>query len=110
MMANVTGGTAPGTSIKNPGGVKAPSGRSVAAGQLKRREAGRRYTLRTRREAKERRPSAPRGGGKKPSVPYNALESPYKTQGQFNQAVARVAKPEYEPDLTRIGTDEQGET
>src|SRR6266576_1389819 len=107
MAQNINVSTPSSKPISNSGGVKAPSGQSAAGRMVKeRRERGRKYTLRTRKQA-----AARRGGANKPapSKPYDALESPFKTQAQFNQAVARNAKSMYQPELDTIKTEEGNE-
>lgn len=94
----------------NTGGTP-PTGNRAASEALKRRESGRHYTLRTRREAAE---SKARSGGRgrapaPPPKPYDALESPYKTQAQFNSAVSANARTQYQPELDTLNTEQQGE-
>lgn len=85
--------------IKNPGGVKAPSGPSVAAQMVKNSRGT------NRGQARAPRPPAPRA--KAPS--YNALNSPYGTQKAFNKGVEQDAKAQYQPELNSLSTEEQGE-
>lgn len=78
-----------------------PSGRSTA-GQM---------VQNSRSRARSNVPHAParRGGGGGRSPAYNPLESPYKTQGQFNQAVSRTAQAAYQPELDNFTREEGAE-
>lgn len=90
---------APTQSIKNPGGVQAPSG-SSAAGQMVKNARGN-----TRATHKAPAIKAP-----KAQVPkYNALNSPYGNQKAFNKGVEQNAKSEYQPELNQLSTEESGE-
>lgn len=86
--------------IKNPGGVKALSGPSVAAQMVKNSRGA------SRGQPAAKVPRVPRSSPQ----PYNSLNSPYKTQGQFNQAVEKTAKASYEPELNELKAEEGGET
>lgn len=89
------------------GGAQAPSGPSVAAKMVK----GARNAPRQRANIPRSRGQRSASRGRVPrSSPYNPLESPYKNQGQFELGVAKQAKTEYEPKLSAIGSEEQGET
>lgn len=108
-MATVVTGSPPEKRIAP--GPHAPSGPSVAAKMVsdrQRREWGQHYTRRVRSEAAQRqaKSSASRQAA---SAPYNALNSPFKTQGQFNSAVLANAKSQYQPELDQLNTEEQGE-
>lgn len=64
-------------------------------------------------QAKVPRVKAPKIGEKiqgGPKNPYNALNSPYRTQGEFNTAVGQTAKAGYQPKLDELKTEEEGET
>jgi hypothetical protein len=45
----------------------------------------------------------------KSKAPYNPLGSPYKTVGQFNRGVLKLAENEYKPGLENIEGEEAGE-
>lgn len=76
----------------------APAGRSVAGQMVKNNRAQRRSNV----------PHAPRP--QRSSEPsYNALDSPYKTQGQFDQAVARTTQAGYQPELDSLHQEQEGE-
>lgn len=95
---NSTGGTAAPSAVAP----SAPSGRSAAGQMLQNKRAAARNSV----------PHAPASHRPAPvtKVPaYNALESPYKTQGQFNQGVAQTAKAEYQPELDQFSKEESGE-
>lgn len=85
--------------IKNPGGVKAPSGPSIATQMVKNSRGNNRGQGRTsvKQITKVKTPT------------YNALNSPYGTQQAFNKGVEQDAKSQYQPELNALNTEEQGE-
>lgn len=85
--------------IKNPGGVQAPNGSSVAAQMVKNARGN------SRANTHSRTPSAPKA---KPPA-YNALNSPYGNQKAFNKGVEQNAKSQYQPELNNLNTEESGE-
>lgn len=98
----------------NTGGVKAPSGPSVA-GQMVKNARGQQRGVKVPKLGKPRPvaiPKAPKGTPKIASTtknPYNALNSPYRTQGEFNKAVTETAKAGYQPKLSELSTAEEGQ-
>jgi len=98
--------------INSSGGTAAPSGASVAAKMVKnsRSAVTAPKVSRVPRPAQQRQPSVkvPRGRGGNPN-PYNALKSPYRTQGEFNKAVTETTKAGYQPKLNELSTEEEGE-
>lgn len=87
--------------VKPPPGqeTKAPSGRSTAGKMVQNR----------RQQKRQNVPHPPRGRGGPSKPPYDPLASPYKTQGQFDQAVARTSKAQYQPELDQVNKEETGE-
>lgn len=107
----MTGGTATTTAsppkvkqISNPGGVKAPSGPSVAAQMVKNSRGAQRG-----QHQAPRAPRAPRTPKAAPATPYNALNSQYGSQKGFEKGVAQNAKAEYQPELDQLKSEEGGE-
>lgn len=80
-----------------------PAGRSVAGQMVQNNRSKARANV---PHAPARRPS----GVGQPAKGYNALESPYKTQGQFNQAVKQTAQAQYQPELDQFTHEQAGET
>jgi hypothetical protein len=118
--------------IKNAGGTPAPSGSSVAGGIVKNSRAATRAEPKVPKAPRQIEPKQPKatiprvGAGsttpRRPDVshaiapppaapknPYNALASPYRTQGEFNQGAEETAKASWEPKFNEIKQEEEGE-
>lgn len=91
--------------LQNGPSQHAPAGPSVAGSMVANNRAQRRANV----------PHAPgarshAGGSPNKAAPaYNPLESPYKTQGQFNSAVSSITKAGYQPELDSLKSEEQEE-
>jgi hypothetical protein len=98
---NTGGAAAPGST--------APKGASVAGAMVKNARSQQRAQPRIPRPLHQQQPRArvPRAAPVK--NPYNALNSPYRTQEEFNKAVKSTARAGYEPKLNELKVAEEGE-